>query len=263
MILELDAGNTRIKWRLRKRNEATNQWFNVAEGFVNALERTPSVFIELGKQLEKLPMENISRMLVASVRGEGFKTAFSSLMTEKWHLRPEFSVPGKQCCGVINAYADVSKLGVDRWLAMLAAYHQHKEACCIVDCGTTITVDLVNPSGQHQGGYIVPGLPLLRDALASRSKALATDHADWSLTEPGTSTISAVHNGILRCVLGFIRDIHLQSMNSGVLHRWYLTGGDATVLLPHLNWEVQHVPDLVLDGLELAVFPPSDCDVVD
>jgi type III pantothenate kinase len=262
MILELDAGNTRIKWRLRQRNERNTHWFNVAEGFVNALERTPSVFIELGKQLENLPVGNINRMLVASVRGEGFKTAFSSLMTEKWHLQPEFAVSSKQCCGVINAYADVGKLGVDRWLAMLAAYHRKGEACCIVDCGTAIKVDLVSKNGQHQGGYIVPGLQLLKDALATRSKALATDPAGWDETEPGTSTYSAVHNGILRCVLGFLRDIHLQSMNCGVLYRWYLTGGDAVVLLPHLNWEIQHEPDLVLDGLELAMLPPIEHEVM-
>jgi len=260
MILELDAGNTRIKWRLREKKAANKPWFKVAEGFVYARERTPSVFIELGKQLEKLPMENISRMLVASVRGEGFKTAFSSLMTEKWHLQPEFATPRKQSCGVINAYTDVGKLGVDRWLAMLAAYHREDEACCVVDCGTTITVDLVNRNGQHQGGYIVPGLQLLRDTLATRSKALATEPAEWNLTAPGTSTISAVHSGILRCVLGFIRDIH-QSNNSGELHRWYFTGGDATVLLPHLNWEIKHEPDLVLDGLELAMCSPAEYEV--
>ena len=51
MILELDAGNTRIKWRLREKKEASNTWSTVANGSVHALERTPSVFIELGKQL--------------------------------------------------------------------------------------------------------------------------------------------------------------------------------------------------------------------
>ena len=262
MILELDAGNTRIKWRLREKKETSNKWSKVADGFVYARERTPSVFIELGKQLEKLPMDGISRTLVASVRGEGFKTAFSSIMTEKWHLQPEFATSGKHCCGVTNAYSDVSKLGVDRWLAILAAYHREGDSCCVVDCGTTITVDLVNATGQHQGGYIVPGLQLLKDALATRSRSLAFDQADWSLTAPGTSTISAVHNGILRCVLGFIRDIQLQSRNSGAVHRWYFTGGDETLLLPHLDWEIKHEPDLVLDGLELAMFAPAEFEMV-
>ena len=254
MILELDAGNTRIKWRLREKNQINGKWSTVAEGFVFARDKVPSVFIELGKQLEKLPTENISRVLISSVRGEGFKNAFSSLMTEKWHLQPEFAVPGKQCIGVTSAYADPGKLGVDRWLAMLAAYHREAGACCIVDCGTTITVDIVNAHGRHEGGYIVPGLQVLRDALAARSDALATEQVHWSATDPGVSTASAVHNGILRCVLGFIRDIQLQAENSGISQRWYFTGGDADVLLPHLDWAINHEPDLVLDGLELAMF---------
>ena len=262
MILELDAGNTRIKWRLRERKAASQAWLKVAEGFVYARERTPAVFIELGKQLEKLPMENISRMLVASVRGEGFKTAFSSLMTEKWHLQPEFAVSTRQRCGVINAYTDTSKLGVDRWLAMIAAYQMEGGACCVVDCGTTITLDFVNQKGQHQGGYIVPGLQLLRDTLAARSKALATDEVDWSSIQPGTSTTAAVHNGILRCALGFIRDIQAEGKNAGVPQQWYLTGGDAGVLLPHFSWDIKHEPDLVLNGLELAMCSPAEHEVM-
>jgi type III pantothenate kinase len=258
MILELDAGNTRIKWRLREKKAASKTWSTVADGSVHALERTPSVFIELGKQLERLPIKSISRTLVSSVRGEGFKIACSSLMTEKWHLQPEFAVSGKQGCGVVNAYSEPGKLGVDRWLSMLAAYHQEKTACCVVDCGTTITVDMVAADGQHQGGYIVPGLQLLRDTLAARSKALATERTDWSSLAPGISTISALHNGILRSVLGFVRDIERESRNAGALYQWYFTGGDAPVLLPHLDWEIRHEPNLVLDGLELAMFSAAE-----
>lgn len=257
MILELDAGNTRIKWRLRDKQATSNAWSTVTDGSVYALERTPSVFIELGKQLEKLPMKNINRTLVSSVRAEGFRIAFSSIMSEKWHLQPEFAVSGKQYNGVVNAYSEPGRLGVDRWLAMLAAHHRTPVACCVIDCGTTITVDLIAANGQHQGGYIVPGLQLLKESLAVRSKALATEKTDWSSSEPGTSTIAAVHNGILRSVLGFIRDIKRESDNSGIRYQWYLTGGDAAVLLPYLDWEIQHQPDLVLDGLELAMLSPA------
>lgn len=257
MILELDAGNTRIKWRLREKQEAGSTWSTVANGAVYAPEKTPSVFIELGKQFEQLPMSKVSQTLVSSVRGESFATTFSSMMTEKWHLQPEFAVSAKQHGSVVNAYAEPGKLGVDRWLALLAAYHRAKTACCVVDCGTAIKVDLVAANGRHRGGYIVPGLQLLKDALAARSQALATEQAGWSSAEPGTSTIAAVHNGILRNVLGFVRDVKRECDDSGIEYRWFITGGDAVVLLPHLNWEIEHQTDLVLDGLELAMLAPA------
>src|SRR5262245_40288232 len=112
MILELDAGNTRIKWRLREQKDGKT-WHKVAEDSVFAEQKVPSVFIELGKQLEKLPMARVDRLLVSTVRGEGFKTVFSSVMTEKWHLQPEYAAVTGSACGVRNGYEEVAKLGVD------------------------------------------------------------------------------------------------------------------------------------------------------
>ena len=251
MILEMDAGNTRIKWRLREQDGKS--WHKIAEDSVFAEQKVPSVFIELGKQLEKLPMNSIDRMLVSTVRGEGFKTVFSSVMTEKWHLQPEYAAVSAAAGGVRNGYEDVSKLGIDRWLAVVAAYAQARAGCCVVDCGTTITVDLVTADGQHKGGYIVPGLHLMRDALAARSKALATAPSAWERAEPGTSTLAAVHNGILAMALGFLRDIHRQDAAAGHKVEWFLTGGDAPWLAAHLTWDCRMMPDLVMDGLSLTM----------
>lgn len=252
MILELDAGNTRIKWRLREQKDGRT-WHTLAEDSVFAEHKVPSVFIELSKQLEKLPMARIDRMLVSTVRGEGFKTVFSSVMTEKWHLQPEYATVTAQACGVRNGYEEAGKLGVDRWLAVVAAYAQLRGACCVVDCGTTITVDLVEADGQHLGGYIVPGLHLMRNALANRSKALATAASAWEVAEPGRSTLAAVHNGILAMALGFLRDIHRGELQAGRQVQWILTGGDAPYLAAHLDWECRIVPDLVMDGLSLTM----------
>ncbi len=252
MILELDAGNTRIKWRLREQKDGKT-WHTLAEDSVFAEHKVPSVFIELSKQLEKLPMSRIDRMLVSTVRGEGFKTVFSSVMTEKWHLQPEYATVTAAACGVRNGYEEAGKLGVDRWLAVVAAYVQLQGACCVVDCGTTITVDLVDADGQHRGGYIVPGLHLMRNALANRSKALATAPSAWEVAEPGRSTLAAVHNGILAMALGFLRDIHHGELQAGRQVQWVLTGGDAPYLAAHLDWDCRIVPDLVMDGLSLTM----------
>jgi len=251
MILEMDAGNTRIKWRLRERDG--KNWRTLAEDSVFAQQKVPSVFIEISKQLEKLPMSRVERMLVSTVRGEGFKTVFSSVMTEKWHLQPEYAAVSAAALGVRNGYEDPAKLGIDRWLALVAAYAQTRAACCIVDCGTTITVDLVTTEGQHKGGYIVPGLHLMRDALATRSKALATAPRAWERAEPGTSTLAAVHNGILSMALGFLRDLRRQDIEAGRQVEWFLTGGDAPYLATHLDWQCRLVPDLVMDGLCLTM----------
>jgi len=257
MILELDAGNTRIKWRIRQHGE-DGSWARIAGGNVFAQQKTPSVFIELGRQFENLQLARITRLLVASVRGEGFRNIFSALMTEKWHLQPEYAVVADMAAGVRNVYKEPSKLGVDRWLAMVAAFAQARGACCVVDCGTTITVDLVAADGQHLGGYIVPGLHLMRESLANRSRALNADQMAWDSVMPGASTAAAVHNGILAMALGFLRDIR-QSEN-GRHSSWFLTGGDADVLSQLMDWECKVVPDLVMDGLELTMLQSENAD---
>jgi len=255
MILELDAGNTRIKWRVRQQQRLGGIWSTLAEGSVFAQQKTPSVFIELGRQLEKLPLDEITRLLVASVRGEGFKGIFSALMTEKWHLHPEFVVATAVFGELRNGYEEPARLGVDRWLSLAAAYQQVQGPCVVVDCGTTITVDLVEAEGRHVGGYIVPGLHLMRESLTNRSRALVTADAGWTSIQPGGSTAAAIHNGILVMGAGFLREIHRRQLSERPV--WFLTGGDAPVLASHLDWECRLYPDLVMDGLELVMLGPD------
>ena len=64
-----------------------------------------------------------------------------------------------------NAYAEPARLGIDRWAAIIAAYHRFPEGACVVDCGTACTFDLVDAGGRHRGGYILPGLSAMEGAV--------------------------------------------------------------------------------------------------
>lgn len=249
--LEFDAGNTRIKWRLRQREQG-NEWQTLASGAVMAPAKIPSVFLELRDQFVDLPLRAVDRVLVASVRGEGFKHAFSSFLLEKMQLSSEFVTVTRTGVCVRHCYEDDNRLGVDRWLAMLAAYERAREACVVIDCGTTITVDLVDAAGKHMGGYIVPGLRMMRDSMTNRSSALAIDQLPWETTHPGHNTAEAIHHGILALASSFLRDLHRRQPAGLVEPRWFLTGGDAIWIKPHLDWAPELVPDLVLDGLEIV-----------
>jgi len=253
MILEIDAGNTRIKWRLREAADGL-PGTSISEGKLLALQNTPAICAGLAAQIRLLPLAKVSRVLVASVKGVEFNTALSALMTGTWGLHPEFAVVTAESCGVVNGYAEPGRLGVDRWLAAVAAYCRTRNSCCVVDCGTTITVDLVGAGGRHLGGYIVPGLRLMLETLAGRSQALAVELRDWDAVEPGTSTGAAIQNGILAMTLGFLQQVR---QRDGQQHRWLLTGGDAHVLSPLLGWEHELLPDLVLDGLALTMLRPA------
>jgi type III pantothenate kinase len=249
--LEFDAGNSRIKWRLRQR-EHESPWQTLASGAVMAPNKIPSVFLELRDQFVDLPLRAIDRVLVANVRGDGFKQAFSAFLSEKMQLSSEFVSVCRDGVPVEHCYQEERRLGVDRWLAMLAAYDRGREACVVIDCGTTITVDLVDAAGKHMGGYILPGLRMMRDALTDRSTALVIETLPWETSRPGHNTAEAIHHGILALTSGFLRDLHHRLPPGLVEPRWFMTGGDAILLKPHLDWLPEIASDLVLDGLELV-----------
>jgi type III pantothenate kinase len=256
MLLELDAGNTRVKWRLSTLG-AAGAGSRIASGAVPGRE-PEAVLAQLLSELEAALAPaggvavSLQRILVSSVRDAEFRAVCAALLERCFGTTVEFAAAQEQCAGLRSGYREPLRLGVDRWLAMLAAFSTAQAACCILDCGTTITLDVVRADGQHLGGYIVPGLMLMREALAARSPALVNP-ALLPATAPGQDTAEAIAHGSLAMALGFVRDQQrlLQQQLGAV--RWYCCGGDAPLLLPQLDWDCRLEPDLVLDGLRLAL----------
>src|SRR3546814_11073540 len=65
-----------------------------------------------------------------------------------------------------------SRLGVDRFLALLGAHARGVGATMVVGVGTALTVDWLDADGRHRGGRIAPSPTLMRDALHARAARL-------------------------------------------------------------------------------------------
>ncbi|MBT6042509.1 MAG: type III pantothenate kinase [Gammaproteobacteria bacterium] len=248
MILELDAGNTRIKWRLVNEADANTLASNYADDLDD-----DSTGAGLFTQISAHSLDDIKRIRVANVRGEKFKEKLIHRLSENWQLQPEFAQVQKQCHGVTNSYQDPQSMGVDRWLAMLSAYARTESACYILDCGSAMTFDWIDTDGNHMGGFIVPGLKLMQDSLARKSPALDVILEDWSEPALGKSTNSAISQGIHAMVTGFLRECWELSNKNTTEAEWFLTGGNAGLISKQLNWAHKLESDLVLDGLSLAL----------
>jgi len=252
MKLELDAGNTRVKWRLVEELAGPASTIIASGAFVMA-ENSAAWNLRFCDVLGQLQGSTVKKILVSNVRGDGFKSCITAHAQSAWGLVPEFAVSVPYCAGVTNGYIEPEKLGVDRWLAILAAYDLVRSDCCILNCGTTVTFDIVRNSGKHIGGYIMPGLRLMKDSLLAKSEALKSrlEHSHDSL--PGCDTASAINNGILMAIVGFATSMQSRTDLLSTDSVWVISGGDGEIVHPHLHWDTHLSPSLVLDGLRLAI----------
>ena len=243
MILLLDAGNSRLKWALLRHGH---------------FERG-GVFEHSGEAIKELAsaawaeLDIPESVWVANVGGEPLRRALNSWVRRHWKLTPEYVVADAELFGIHNAYAEPARLGVDRWLALLAARELFKGPLCIVDCGTALTIDALGLDNRHLGGLIIPGLQLMRDALVGRAESIreqmqVASHEQVRLL--GADTGSAVVGGTLYAQVAVI-DRVLADLRAelGASLRCVLTGGDAPGLLPLLATRAHYEADLVLLGL--------------
>lgn len=232
MILELDIGNSRVKWR------------TLAAGAVAArghcTRGTPD-------WPATLPQQEVEQVRVANVGGAEAAEQLTCWAQAHWGLTPGYAESLPALAGVTNGYREPARLGVDRWLALLAAWRELRAGSILVSAGTALTVDVLHDNGQHDGGYIVPGLRLMRDALVGGTSGVRLDFAPATTLAPGHSTTEAVLHGCTAMAVALIETARKEA--------WpvLLSGGDAAALAPWLAGTVLQRPDLVLDGLAIAL----------
>jgi len=244
MILLVDIGNTAIKWA-----RLVNDQLKSGEGFMYSAADIESSFDSIWGQIE-----SPERVVVSSVAADKVNKSLDDWAREKWSVDVEYIHAQSSVLGVRNAYSEPSKLGSDRWAALIAGHHGWQGSVCIVDCGSALTIDALADNGEHLGGLIIPGLATMRSSLMDNT-CIEYSSEDEEVTEVSLlarDTHNAVKGGSLYAVVAVIdRVINDLSTELGAGVVRVITGGDALYVLPLLSGEFQHEPDLVLKGLAL------------
>lgn len=243
MILLLDAGNSRLKWATLRHGQ-----FERGGSFEHGVSTLGELASAAWSELD--PPETV---LVANVAGESLRRALNSWIKRRWKLIAEYLQSTAEAFGIRNAYREPERLGIDRWLALLAARELYTGPLCVIDCGTALTLDVLARDDRHLGGLIIPGMRLMQEVLIGRAEGVRQQIKEATheqVTLLGTDTGSAVAGGTLYAEVAVI-DRVLTDLRAelGQSLRCVLTGGDAQRLQPLLAYQTDHQPDLVLLGL--------------
>jgi len=241
--LLVDVGNSAVKWSVLSEDD---QLSPMAHHYYPSKNITPTFFSELWAGLAKP-----KKIIVACVAKNNVWQALQQGCDELWSLDAKRMSSSKKACGLTNAYADVESLGSDRWFAMLAAFNEQTTASSslVVSCGSAITLDVIDSKGLHQGGYILPGLAMMKKSLAMNTANVSVDLelSNPSLL-PATTTTGCVDAGILLSAVKLIEAV-FEEQSSHNITSCYIAGGDAELIADLLSIKYVIMPNLVLKGL--------------
>src|SRR3990167_709247 len=244
MILELDCGNSFIKWRIVTES-------GVSAGCGGVVGTGEELVQSVQQQLL-----NLRACRLVSVRSDEETLRLVDALRRAFCIECVCAHPAVELAGVRNGYEQYERLGLDRWLALVGAYQQARQACLVLDLGTAVTSDFVDADGRHLGGFICPGVPLMRNQLRTHTRRTRYDdrlakQAMQSLA-PGRSTAEAVERGCSLVLQGFVHtQLDMARDYWGGRFVVFLTGGDASLVVNMLP-DARVVPDLVFIGLAIA-----------
>lgn len=247
MILLIDAGNTRIKWRIITPASPHPVAENACSH--NQTEHLAAIFTTY---------PDIRRIIGTNVAGTSIRDTINQL-SSAYALTPEWIIAAPQHNRLHNLYANPAQLGSDRWAALIGAHSLHTHACLVVTAGTATTIDLINDSGTFLGGLILPGIELMKRALSVNTAQLSLLEGEFCTTPRNTA--DAIHSGCLFAQAGAIEKMFGQIAH--LPHALCLLSGGAASTFSHLlSIPFRQVNNLVLDGLAVisgtsAHLPPS------
>jgi type III pantothenate kinase len=229
MMLCLDAGNTRLKFGL----------FDGAAWLIQGA-RDYQEFDDLVEQLPARP----TRIVACNVAGDAIRARVDAL-AGCLHVPLNWLTGSAAACGVTNRYDVPGQLGADRWAALIAAWAVHTgRPSVVIMAGTATTIDMLDGTGVFRGGVILPGLSLMRAALA-RNTAGLPDAAGRYRLQP-TNTDDAIVSGAIHATLGAVARLR-STLDEDA--QCLLSGGAAAELAPHIEAPCRRIENLVLEGL--------------
>lgn len=250
MNLLLDIGNTNVKWAW---HDGALLGFGEYEHVDSDLENIVDAIIDCDRNAEGI--------WIASVADDEFSAELGEALADEFDVEPYFVEVEPDEYDVAVAYEHPERLGVDRWLAMIAAHDVLDGPVLVADAGTALTIDGLLEDGTHVGGLICPGIHLMQDAILEDTAEVAGKAVEkgGDVALFASDTAAAVTAGSTFAAVALIEYAadELERI-AGEPPGIFLTGGAAADLAPLLGPDVHVLRELVLRGLALLVEDEDD-----
>jgi type III pantothenate kinase len=244
-FLAIDIGNTRLKWAL----------YDGAHPGAK-LQAHGAEFLDHIERLAEGPWADLpapGAMLGCVVAGDAVRRRAEEQIEERFECAPRWVVASAAEAGVVNGYDHPTRLGADRWVAMIGARHRMlgtgpARPMVVVMIGTAVTVEAIDASGKFLGGLILPGHGIMLRALESGTAGLHVPTGE--VREFPTNTSDALTSGGTYAIAGAVERMvqHVRS-HCGAEPACYMTGGAGWKMAPVMNGDFELVESLIMDGL--------------
>ncbi len=243
-FLAIDIGNTRLKWAQYEFPQPGARLLAQGAEFLDHIDK-----------LADGPWSALaapSSMLGCVVADEAVKRQVQEQM-ELWSVEPSWVVASTAEAGLRNGYDHPRRLGSDRWVAMIGAWHlmlrrSVRRPLVVVMVGTAVTVEAIDASGKFLGGFILPGHGIMLRALETGTAGLNVPTGE--VREFPTNTSDALTSGGTYAIAGAVeRMVQHVRQHCAAEPLCLMTGGAGWKMAPSMSIQFELVDNLIFEGL--------------
>ena len=246
MILTIDIGNSNIVLGGVRENEIVFE----ARLRTEVTKTSDQYCVDLKILMEVYGVSNkdIEGTIIASVVPQvlnSMRTAIQKLTGKV----PLVVGPGLKT-GLNILLENPGQTGADLVVADVAALREHKPPLIVIDMGTATTMSVLDKTGAHIGGCIIPGVKISMDALTDKTALLPGLQLDQPKRAIGRNTIDAMRSGIMlgaACMLDGM--VERMEAELGCKTTVIATGGIAKFIVPMCKTPMIYDKDLIIKGL--------------
>ncbi len=209
-------------------------------------KKIPTIGLTKASLRRALSSKRNEKILVCSVVPKVTKI-FKSLKMSVYVVGQDIKVP-------IESSYDKRRIGMDRLVGAYAAKELFLGVRLILDFGTAITLDFLSKGNVYQGGIILPGVGSTVEVFSHC--ALLPNKIKFKKTKKmiPTTTESSITRGLIEgfsLMINSLAKRYKKKLKIAKNKKVIITGGEAGVIMPGLDFPFKYEPLLVVKGLEI------------